>query len=63
MNITWQDLINRIQDAAKKNPEVLQQTATVWTTQDTEYFAVVDTFITDEKTENVLDHGHFVISV
>jgi len=60
--MNYQDLLNKIQEAAKKNPEILKQTVTILDGQADEFYPAVYTKTTDEKDCDVLDGGHLVIA-
>ena len=59
MKLTYQELLNRINKAAVKNPAILNQDVTIYDVEGDEYYAANKTDVTVE--DDVLDGGHFVI--
>lgn len=59
--MTYRDLIEQLNNLADVNPDILDQTATVFLPNDDEYFALVSARSVFDQSE--LDDGHVVLVV
>jgi hypothetical protein len=59
--MTYQELLEAIQEEADKNPEILLQDATVYDSENDEYYPLSFTDLTESKTCIELDPGHLIL--